>query len=164
MNSWAINDELQNCWWTCQTQWHPNLQGTTCVPTTTQMFLAPILKLWDHQFCFIMLCLEWIISTSWTLTLWNFIIYITKLVIYFEASIGKWKVKFTTLIYLFFNFFPKQISRLVTSQWFTKSQRPRALETQIFINEGRNQTHWNQIVPKNLFYQVPSSFSHDSWP
>jgi hypothetical protein len=38
------------------------------------------------------------------------------------------------------------------------------LETQIFINEGPNRNSLNQIAPKNLFYQVPSSFSLDSWP
>ncbi len=55
-----------------------SLQGTTCIPSMTQMFSRPILEVWDHQFYSILLHLELVALTSWILILWSFIIYITR--------------------------------------------------------------------------------------
>jgi hypothetical protein len=131
----------------------PSLQGTTCIPTMTQMFPASILKVWDRQFCFYRVvfgvnCLG-IMDPN----------YVELHSLHHQVGIYQWIEGQIYNNLLFFIFFPKLISKLVTRRWFTKSQRPKALRTQIFINKGPNQyllkPHYSKKSPLSLL---------DSWP
>ncbi len=107
------------------------------------MFSAPTSKVWDHQIFFIMLHLESIASTSCTLTLWSFIIYITR------WSIGEWKVKSITTTCFFFFFFQSKSLGLSPI-----NDSPKAINQKFRKHKSSSIRAKSKLIETKLFQKV----------